>query len=288
MTFDWQSLFGHEKQTQSFIRESTVLHFTCVEQNLKTYFGYYFGGFGDLDHYYSDPPPLLGTTNISGMIDAVHAQVAFAAQLAQKMHRTFIWPDTVDLMRKRYEWDGEQEVNKTILEHKERQPGIRAIDWDSAHTAGLAVVEGNYLANLKKINHSGLETVYIDARAPVATLEEKISKVSPGEAVILDFAGFGPVINEGWKEKRQEEWSQEQQDQPREEQEGSGEEENGTEAEPEPDLVAETAKWLEEREKEWFTYTFEKGGYKNFSEVLLEKLRKCPRANLNEFCLAIC
>jgi len=218
MLHSWEDLFGRDQATQQLVSESTILHFTCIEQSLKTYFGYYFGGFGDMDHYYTEPPPLLATANISGLIDAVHAQVAFAAQLAHKLHRSLIWPDTINLMRKRYD----EHNKKMILEHYERQPGIRTISWGSAIQSGLAVVEGNYLTNFKRVRHAELETVYLDARASISTLEEKISKLSPTQVVILDFTHFSPSIHqEGKRRKRKREENEAEQDKEGKEKGGS-------------------------------------------------------------------
>jgi hypothetical protein len=277
--------------TQKFVSESTVIHYTCVEQSLKTYFGYYFGGFGDLDNYYSDNPPLLGTVNVTGMIDAVHAQIAFAAQLAQKTHRTFIWPDTVNLLQKRFV----EKENKMVLEHRERMAGIRAISWDSARKANLAAVEGNYLDNLKRINHTELETVYLDAHASIPTLEKEISKLSQKQVAILDFAKFSPSISEKKSGEQKRDEFGAAQEEPRPEQGLEQGTESGSEQAPEqqkeevkPDNTAETAKWLEEKEKEWFRDTFDAGGYRNFSEALLYKLKKCPRADWPSECLGAC
>ncbi len=214
MLFGWEGFFGQDQATQDLVNESTIIHFTCIEQSLKTYFGYYFGGFGDMDHYYSDPPPLLGTANISGMIDAVHAQVAFAAQLAHKMRRTF-------------------------------------------------------------------KTVYLDAHASISTLEEEISKLSLMQVVILDFANFSPPIyNATWEEWKREENNAEQGEQ----REGEG---NETE-EKETDPRAEKLRWLKEKEEEWFGDTFEGGGYKDFSQHFLDRLKKCKNANAGNFCLDNC
>jgi hypothetical protein len=258
---------GHEV-TQKFVQESTVVHFTCVEQSLKTYFGYYFGGFGDMDDYYSDSPPLIGMTNVSGMIDAIHAQVAFTAALSRKVHRTFIWPDTVSIMQKRLNATD----NSTILLHQERQSGIRAISWDSAQKAKLPAVEGNYLTNLKRISHIELEIVYLDARATISTLEEEISRLSDRQVAMLDFTYFSPpiqrpTIGEANKEERVREQLKREQSQ---------------------DMVEETAEWLEEEEKEWFQEYFDKMGYKTYSQVFLDKLKKCVRADLPTACLGAC
>lgn len=252
MVYGLEYPFSGHDTTQKFVSESTVIHFTCVEQSLKTYFGYYFGGFGDMDNYYSDNPPLLGTANISGMIDAVHAQVAFAAQLANKLHRTFIWPDTVNLMQMRLD----EVHDEIVLVHNERQSGIRAISWDSARKANLAAVEGNYLTNRNRVNDTKLEMVYLDVRTSIPLLEEKISKLSQKQVAVLDFTYFSPPIRRGdWESK-----------------EGGDDE----------------AWWLEDKEQEWFKDVFEKGGYKDFSQLFLNKLKKCPRADYPTECVGAC
>jgi hypothetical protein len=272
MLHDWENLFGDEKALKEFVDGSTMIHFTCVEQSLKTYFGYYFGGFGNMDAYYSEPPPLLGTTNIAGMADAIHAQVVLAAQLAHKSHRTMIWPNTVDIMRKR--WDDQEK--QTVLHHEERQPGIRTISWDSARKIGIKAVEGNYLNNLKRIAHVQPPVMYFDVRMPLPTLLEEISKLPLNYVAMLDFKHFGPPIDVGIRRAKRQEPS-----------EASPAEQEATEELP-LDANAEAAAWLEEKEKEWFSNTFIPGGYKDWLGSLMESIRVCPRANMNNWCLENC
>ena len=231
-----------------------MIHFTCIEQSLKTYFGYHFGGFGDMDQYYSDPPVLLGTANISGMIDAVHAQVAFAAQLAHNSRRTLIWPDIINLMQ----YHRDDQNGKIVINYIDGQPGIRTISWASADRAGLKAVEGSYLANFRRINHVELETVYFNAHDSISVIEEEISKLSPTQVPILSFTHFSPPIFA----------------------ESEGEEE--------AEDLEERARWLEEKEEKWFKQTFEGGGYKEFSKDFLYKLKKCSNANWGADCLSVC
>lgn len=280
MLYGMEHPFSGHNATQKFVEESTVIHFTCVEQSLKTYFGYYFGGFGDMNHYYSEHPPLVGMTNVSGMIDAIHAQVAFAAALTRKVHRTLIWPDTVNIMQKRLNTTD----YSTILEHHERQSGIRAISWASAQKAKLPTVEGNYLTNLKRISHKELEIVYLDARAPIAVLEKKISSLTEKQVAMLDFAKFSPPIQLptlGTKEEEEKEEAEEEQEQ---------EQEQGERRSRKRGLVTveDTARWLEEKQEEWFRESFTQMGYKNYSRVYLDKLKKCARADLPTACLGAC
>lgn len=266
MVYGLEYPFSGHNVTQKFVEESTVVHFTCVEQSLKTYFGYYFGGFGDMDHYYSENPPLVGMTNVSGMIDAIHAQVAFAAALTRKVHRTFMWPDTVNIMQKR------RNVTdySIILEHQQRQSGIRAISWESAQKAKLPTVEGNYLTNLKRISHKELEIVYFDARTPIPELEERISRLTEKQVAMLDFVNFSPPI------------------QPPNIDTEEGEEESGETRKEKMARLKAAAEWLEERQEEWFDGLFNGLGYKIYSKVFLDKLKKCPRADLPASCLGAC
>jgi len=285
MNLGWEGTFGQPQATQNLVSESTTLHFACVEQSLKTYFGYYFGGFGDMDDYYTKPPSLLGTVNIAGMLDAVHAQVAFAAQLAREMRRTFIWPDTINLMQKRYD----EEKGETILEHCARQPGIRTISWESAHEGGLVSVEGNYLTNFKRVNNAELETVYLNAYTPIPILKETISKLSWMQVAILDFTDFSPQIYEVKLEQRNEDDNNAGEGAGGEKREGAeGEDEEQMRMKQiELDAVMKAVKWLEEKEEEWFNI-FEEGGYKNFSQTFLTRLQACPKANWRSGCLEIC
>jgi hypothetical protein len=49
--------------------------------------GLHFGGFADIDGYYSNAPLLIRIINVVGTSDAVHRQVAFALQLAAACRR---------------------------------------------------------------------------------------------------------------------------------------------------------------------------------------------------------
>lgn len=131
-------LFGNQTATDEYIDTAAAIHYTCVQHDLKEYFGLYYSGFGDLHGYYSKPPPLLRLVNISGTSDAVHKQVAFALALAKKTHRTVAWPDAVNVFQR---WgDG-------TYHYFPRLPSVKAVSWPSAKNASYAVVEGQYLQN---------------------------------------------------------------------------------------------------------------------------------------------
>ncbi|KAG8162694.1 hypothetical protein KVR01_007172 [Diaporthe batatas] len=131
-------LFGNQTATDDYVSNAAAIHYTCVQHDLKEYFGLNYGGFGDLDGYYSKPPPILRPFGISGTSDAVHKQVAFALALGKKTNRTVAWPDTVNVFQG---WDD------GTYHFQPRFPGVKAVSWPSAKGAGYAVVEGQYLQN---------------------------------------------------------------------------------------------------------------------------------------------
>lgn len=131
-------LFGNQTATDEYISTAAAIHYTCVQHDLKEYFGLYYSGFGDLHGYYSKPPPLLRPVGISGTSDAVHKQVAFALALGKKTNRTVAWPDSVNVFQR---WgDG-------TYHYWPRLPSVKAVSWPSAKGAGYEIVEGQYLQN---------------------------------------------------------------------------------------------------------------------------------------------
>lgn len=131
-------LFGNQTATDEYINTAAAIHYTCVQHDLKEYFGLYYSGFGDLHGYYSKPPPILRPVNISGTSDVVHKQVALALALGKKTNRTVAWPDSVNVFQR---WgDG-------TYHFLPRLPSVKAVSWPSAKGAGYAVVEGQYLQN---------------------------------------------------------------------------------------------------------------------------------------------
>lgn len=131
-------LIGNQTATNEYVTNAAAIHYTCVQHDLKEYFGLSYGGFGDLDGYYSNPPPLLRPIGISGTSDVVHKQVAFALALGKITDRTVAWPDTVNVFQG---WD---DGTYHFLQHF---PSVKAVSWPSAKAAGYAVVEGQYLQN---------------------------------------------------------------------------------------------------------------------------------------------
>jgi hypothetical protein len=122
MHTSWHGLFRSEQEIATYINESTMIHFTCVEQSLKTYMGLHFGGFADVDGYYSNAPLLIRIINVAGTSDAVHRQVAFALQLAAATGRTLIWPNFVTLLqRKMVEEKVEEKAEETDEETDEEK-----------------------------------------------------------------------------------------------------------------------------------------------------------------------
>lgn len=127
MFVSWdRDLFGNELMVSTFINESTLIHYTCVEQSVKNYLGLNFGGLTDVDGYYSNPPKLLHVINIAGSSNAVHRQIAFAVQMAAATGRTLIWPDSVAMLQHR--WNEEEEIESYII--LPRFPGGMSVNYD--------------------------------------------------------------------------------------------------------------------------------------------------------------
>jgi hypothetical protein len=208
MHIRWEgSLFGDEKEAVAFINKSTIMHFTCVEQSLKTYMGLNFGGFDDIDGYYSNSPPLLRTANISGTSDAVHRQIAFALQVTAATRRTLIWPDSVSMLQHRKEKVKDKEGNKDKDKAKEeteehdvyevapRFPGAMSVNYDTAERAGFSLVEGRYLQNKQRYTQEKHDETIIKVKwlegLSIGQFEHLITGLRPDVIPVLDFENFG-------------------------------------------------------------------------------------------------
>lgn len=261
----WEhTLFGAEKAAQAFVNESTLLHYTCIESSLKEYFGRNFGGFGDLQQYYSNPPALLGTANISGLVDSIHAQVVFAAQLASLTGRTFIWPDAVNMVQKRFN----QDANLTIFSHRPRFPGIRAVSYGAAKTAGLSVVEGRYLSNQlvyatekTSLAHVVLNVAQYVLGEGLPALESLIWELLPNQVAILDFTNYGPSFLE---------------------------KDDNQAVDPHDLDIHYSLDAIESIEARWFQENFERPGISDYVTALYSRINPCPKADLKGKCLKYC
>jgi hypothetical protein len=200
MLNDWeQNLFGNEAAIGKFIDDAAMIHYTCVQQNLKTYFGLNFGGYGDLESYYSKPPPLIAMVNVSGQSDSIHGQIAFAAQIANKTGRTLIWPDSVDMIQRVHYDETENDPEWTDFLHNPSFPGIRVASYGEAEAAGLKVVEGRYLHNHARNTGRPLKQAITDVgklvlgeHGSIAALEKSIGKLKSMQVAVLDFSNFSP------------------------------------------------------------------------------------------------
>jgi hypothetical protein len=278
MFYDWEhTLFGSDSIAAAFVSESTMIHYTCIEQGLKHFFGLNFGGYSDIYRYYSHPPPLLATVNISGLADSVHAQVLLAAQLAASTRRTLIWPDAVDMVQRRGAEEEGRNETYTYL-HRPNYPGIRAVSWASAEKAGLKVVESRYLANqalnspLDTLRHRFTEVVFdvsrlIAAEHTVSALEHGIAGLTPDQVAVLDFANFSPRLLV-------------------DETEAPGSTRAKGASEDEQRLVSN--KNLTHIERLWFRDVFDRSGAKQYIAPLADRVNACPRVNDDDSCLQSC
>jgi hypothetical protein len=192
MFVSWdRDLFGNEPTASAFINESTLIHYTCVEQSMKNYLGLNFGGFTDLDGYYSNPPKLLRVINIAGSSSAVHRQIAFTVQIAAAVGRTLIWPDSVAMLQhRRNEKEGKESY--IILP---RFPGVMSVNYDETQKAGFALVEGRYLQNQLRYKEEQPREVIFKVKwleeQKIEQFERMISSVRDDLLPVLDFEKFG-------------------------------------------------------------------------------------------------
>lgn len=197
MLEDWErDIFGSEETVQTFIQESAIIHYTCVERDLKSYFGANLGGFSDLDGYYSNPASLLGVANIAGTSEAIFQQVAFALQISNSTGRTFIWPNSVSIVQMR-----PVDANAIQYIYHNQLPGVRVVSHASARTAGLKVVEGRYLQNQQHIVKGSVRStrkievgmfLQQDDQSSAARLEGVIRDTPSHITPILDFSSVQP------------------------------------------------------------------------------------------------
>jgi len=259
-------IFGSEERVQSFIEDSAIIHYTCVERDLKSYFGANLGGFSDLNGYYSNSPPLLGAANIAGTSEAIFQQVAYALQLANKIGRTFIWPNSVSIIQTR-------SVDADTIRHfsHTQLPGIRAVSQTSARRAGLKVVEGRYLQNQRHIVKDSVRTTReIDVgmflqhdQSNAEKLESVIGEIPSHVTLILD---FGAVRPQGRSWLRPEDFNVQI----------AYELDSGGFAEHLFDMSTSFEGMLQET------------GVLRYSESMMLQLRKCKNADWGQECLKLC
>jgi hypothetical protein len=209
----WEErLFGDEQLAAEFVEESAVVHYTCVEQSVKTYFGANFGGLTDLDDYYSLPPPLLGTANIAGTSEAIRQQLAFALDIAERTGRTIIWPERVSIVQQRVD----EETGERQFYSRLNFPGVRVVSLARAQESGIDVVEGRYLQNQQREVEAppsmpvGVDIAeYLEHIVPgrPESLTDFVQGLEPYIVPMLDFGNLMPPSH-GWlrEEHRQEKW----------------------------------------------------------------------------------
>jgi len=186
--------------------------------------------------------------NISGTSEAVRRQVTLALAVANKLGRTTLWPDSVNMFEK---GDG------TNYGYRKNLPGVVAMDYNKAENAGYKVVEGRYLRNREMMGLGSKKeyTVNLKETATVGALESLGEKVPNNDVIVLDFTSFG--VN--WerlaedKERKQPEFSEA--------------------------VVA-----LEGE----FYQAFNRTGMEEFSQAEWEKVPACGRANSGPGCLNNC
>lgn len=268
MLEDWErDIFGAEDIVQRFIEESAIIHYTCVERDLKGYFGANLGGFSDLDGYYSNPGPLLGVANIAGTSEAIFQQVAFALQIANTTKRTFIWPNNVAIVQMR-------PVNANSIQYiyHNQLPGLRVVSHASARTAGLKVVEGRYLQNQQ---HIVKESVRSTRKIEVAIFlqQDHQSSAARLEGVIRDIAShITPILDFGSVQPQGRSWLRPQ----------------DFNVQISYDLNAEGFADHLHDTSTLFAEMLQMSGLLKYSESMMLELRRCKNADRDVGCLKVC
>lgn len=250
-----ETLFGNDTQAASFINKSVMIHFTCIQQSLKSYMGLNFGCMADVDGYYSNALALLGTVSVSGTSDAIHRQVAFALQVAAMTHRTLIWPDSVSILQRHQDDDTDQPRYVLVPQF----PGVMAVNFDMAENAGFSLVEGRYLQNRRQYRHDQVHDMTIGVKSLLengtAQFEGLIANLSSDVVPVLDFEHFGAEWVRPGDEGQQDT----------------------------PDFAAHV-----ERAEASFNRVYNQSGMEAYAKDALEKVAKCRWADGGDTCLKNC
>ncbi|KAJ9607248.1 hypothetical protein H2200_008321 [Cladophialophora chaetospira] len=189
-------LFGAEAEAAKFIADSAIIHYTCVEQGLKNYYGTTFGGSTDLTGYYSAAPAMLALANIEGTSQAILQQIAFAMQIAEDTSRALIWPHSVFMIQQRAAGDTTKYVAHTNF------PAVRVVNYKHAQRLGIELLESRFIYNQKRFPGVQARQTTIDVstqlrfRGEQRTSEdmERLKKIIHGRPPdiipTLDFSGF--------------------------------------------------------------------------------------------------
>jgi hypothetical protein len=204
------NLFGAEAKIAEWIDASVLVHMTCIEQDLKTYYGATFGGFANFDGFYSSPSSVIGVANITGTSTAILHQVAFAMKLAQDTSRALIWPHRVHIIQRRPEQNGWWGGSGITHLSRTNFPGVRAVNYALAQKIGVALLESRFLPNRRhNVPNSTLQASSIGIKAHVSSISAEhasagiqrlkhVIQHQPENTVpVLDFDDFEPS-NSPW------------------------------------------------------------------------------------------
>jgi hypothetical protein len=254
------SLFSTEEKAAQFIDESTMIHYTCVETNLKGYFGSTFAGSTDHNKLYSQPPPMIAVANITGTSRAIMHQLAFAMSVARETDRALIWPHSVFAIQQRPEDDITKHFIRPAL------PTIQVVNYAHAQTLGIDLLESRFLHNRQRhvSEAAATQQVLLDVvQQPPQELKQAILDQPLHTVPTLDFSALSD---------REKPWLR-----TTDEREGLYYEVTSTDY---ADYLAQVSSSFESLLKEI--------GIADFSKEMLSKLQMCGNADGNATCLAVC
>jgi Nucleotide-diphospho-sugar transferase len=127
----WGPIYLDPRAIDRLNSESVMVHYTGFFGLMKSYMPKHFGHWVN-ETYYTQPMSLLQPINISGTLDEILKQMAFAIHLARSSHRTFMWPISLNQT-----WDAD---------FFETRPAVAVVDEQSVANA-VSWVEGTYIHN---------------------------------------------------------------------------------------------------------------------------------------------
>ncbi|KAK6511751.1 hypothetical protein TWF481_000657 [Arthrobotrys musiformis] len=141
---EWESKNFNNKDAINVIQnETSAVHMTCVEPDMRNYMARNFGAWYDVESYYSGKRKFLAVKGLEG--DASHASkiIGFAAKVAIDTSRTLIFPSSAILTQARKNAQTGASDYVTVPEF----PAYRIVDPSSLYNLNLHIVEAMYLNN---------------------------------------------------------------------------------------------------------------------------------------------
>ncbi|KAF3932937.1 hypothetical protein ABW20_dc0101533 [Dactylellina cionopaga] len=145
----WESQnFATEPQIDVLIKETTAIHFTCIDKSVRPYFGKLYGGWSDYNGYYTNVRGrYLSISGISGTKEQLLDFIALAVQVALDTGRILILPYNVEIIQKQVKTAGPD--NMPEYKRVPTFPFYRVIDINSLEDI-IEYMEASFPLNREK------------------------------------------------------------------------------------------------------------------------------------------